>query len=83
YNVGGGNERENIQITKLILKKLHKDNSWIQPVADRLGHDWRYALNCTKLKKMGWQPKCPFSKALDETIKWYIKNQWWWKPLVK
>ena len=83
YNVGGGNERQNIQITKLILEKLNKNNSWIQPVADRLGHDWRYALDCAKLKKMGWRPKYPFPKALDETIKWYVKNQWWWKPLVK
>ena len=83
YNIGGGNEKQNIQITKLILKKLNKNNSWIQPVADRPGHDWRYALDCAKLKKLGWRPKYQFSKALDETIKWYIKNQWWWKPLAR
>ncbi|MDD2646805.1 MAG: dTDP-glucose 4,6-dehydratase [Patescibacteria group bacterium] len=83
YNIGGGNELPNVVLTKSILKALKKDNSWIQPVADRLGHDWRYALDCTKIKKLGWQPKYNFEKAIDETIKWYVNNPWWWKPLIK
>jgi dTDP-glucose 4,6-dehydratase len=81
YNIGGGNELPNIILTKSILKALKKDNSWINPVADRLGHDWRYALDCTKMKKLGWQPKYNFEEALDETIKWYVNNPWWWTPL--
>jgi len=83
YNIGGGNELSNLKLTKTILKQLGKNNSWIQPVADRLGHDWRYALDCTKIKKLGWRPKYKFNQAIKETINWYLKNKWWWEPLAK
>lgn len=79
YNIGGGNEKENIELTKIILKQLNKDESWIKYVPDRLGHDWRYALDCSKIKKLGWQPKYKFEKAIAETIDWYKNNQWWWE----
>jgi len=83
YNIGGGQEKQNIEITKTILKNLGKDESWIEYVTDRLGHDWRYALDCRKIEKLGWRPKYKFEEAIRETIEWYKNNQWWWKPLVK
>ena len=83
YNVAGGNERTNLEITKLILKELKKPESLIEFVKDRLGHDRRYSLTHNKIKKLGWKPKCKFENALRETVKWYLNNQWWWKKLKK
>jgi dTDP-glucose 4,6-dehydratase len=81
YNIGGGNELQNIQITKMILALMGKDASWIQPVKDRLGHDFRYSLDCTKVKKLGWKPRSKFKQALEKTVQWYIDNPKWWKPI--
>jgi dTDP-glucose 4,6-dehydratase len=81
YNIGGGNELTNLEITHRILKALGKDESMIRYVEDRKGHDFRYSLDCSKLKKMGWKPQYDFDTALDATIKWYIDNRWWWEPL--
>ncbi|NCO11506.1 dTDP-glucose 4,6-dehydratase [Candidatus Pacearchaeota archaeon CG_4_9_14_0_2_um_filter_39_13] len=81
YNIGGGNEIKNIDLTRKILKNLKKDNSWIEEVADRLGHDLRYSLDCNKIRNLGWKPKFNFDDALKKTIKWYNGNSDWWKPL--
>jgi dTDP-glucose 4,6-dehydratase len=81
YNIGGGNELTNLEITHRILKALGKDESMIRYVEDRKGHDFRYSLDCSKLQKMGWKPKYDFNTALDATIQWYIDNRWWWEPL--
>lgn len=81
YNIGGGNELPNIEITKLILKEMSKDKSWIEYVKDRLGHDRRYSLDCTKIHKLGWKPKFDFENAIKETIEWYKNNIDWWKKL--
>ncbi len=81
YNIGGGNELTNITITNLILKHLNKDKSFIEHVKDRPGHDLRYALDCEKIKKMGWRPKYNFSQAIKQTIDWYKNNPEWWKKL--
>jgi dTDP-glucose 4,6-dehydratase len=81
YNIGGGNELTNLEITHRTLKALGKDKSMIRYVEDRKGHDFRYSLDCTKLKKMGWKPAYDFNAALDQTIQWYIDNRWWWEPL--
>jgi dTDP-glucose 4,6-dehydratase len=81
YNIGGGNELTNLYITHRILKTLGKDQSMIRYVEDRKGHDFRYSLDCSKLKKMGWKPAYDFDAALDRTIQWYIDNRWWWEPL--
>jgi dTDP-glucose 4,6-dehydratase len=81
YNIGGGNERPNLEITEYILKKLEKPKSLMSFVPDRKGHDWRYSLDCSKLHKLGWKPKHNFEAALDETIHWYIENRWWWEKL--
>jgi dTDP-glucose 4,6-dehydratase len=81
YNVGGDNERTNLDITQKILEMTGKDTSSIEYVQDRPGHDFRYSLDCTKLKRMGWKPEYDFEQGLEETIQWYQKNQWWWHPL--
>ena len=81
YNIGGGNEKTNIEITKKILTFLNKDESLIEYVTDRPGHDFRYSLDCSKLQTMGWSPRYSFEEGLKETIEWYIRNEWWWRPL--
>src|SRR6185436_15288147 len=81
YNLGGSNERHNIDVTHLILKLLDKPKFLIKPVADRPGHDRRYALDCAKLKALGWTPSRDFETAMAETVEWYSKNEWWWRPI--
>lgn len=78
YNIGGHNERQNIQIVKLILEALGKDESLIEFVADRLGHDRRYAIDADKIRnELGWKPKYTFETGIKETIQWYLDNQDW------
>ena len=78
YNVGGNNEKSNIEIVKTILKELNKDESLISYVKDRLGHDRRYAIDATKLRKeLGWKPKYNVNDGLKQTIKWNIDNDSW------
>lgn len=81
YNIGGGNEKTNLEITQIILNELGKDESSIEYVNDRLGHDLRYALDIEKVKNLGWQPRYTFEDAIEETIKWYQENEDWWKKL--
>ncbi len=81
YNIGGGNEIPNIQITKSILALLGKDESHMQYVADRPGHDRRYSLDSSKMHILGWHPRFDFETALKHTIEWYKANEQWWKPL--
>ena len=81
YNIGGGNERTNLEITDRILKKLEKPQSLMTFVKDRLGHDRRYSVDCSKIADLGWQPKHNFEEALDKTISWFMENNWWWKKL--
>jgi len=83
YNIGGGNELPNIKITKIILEEMGKDESWIQYVKDRPGHDRRYSLDCAKISKLGWKPKFKFENAIRDTITWYKENANWWKRLKK
>ncbi|MBI5347242.1 MAG: dTDP-glucose 4,6-dehydratase [Candidatus Aenigmarchaeota archaeon] len=83
YNIGGGNEMPNIEITKLILSRLNKPESLITFVKDRPGHDKRYSLDFSKIKKLGWQPRFSFEDAMKQTVDWYVDNRWWWEPLVK
>ena len=78
YNIGGHNEKENIEIVKLILKELNKPESLIKFVKDRLGHDRRYAIDSTKItEELGWKPKYTFETGIIETINWYLDNQDW------
>ncbi len=83
YNIGAGNEMPNIEIVKLILKKLNKDEELIEYVKDRLGHDRRYAIDSTKIKKeLGWLPEYDFANAIEKTINWYLENTNWWKKII-
>lgn len=81
YNIGADNEKTNKEITEIILKGLGKDESSIEYVKDRPGHDRRYALDSTKLKKLGWKPEYGFEQAMKETIEWYKNNPDWWKKI--
>jgi dTDP-glucose 4,6-dehydratase len=81
YNIGGGNERRNIEITESILDRLGKPRSLVRHVQDRPGHDRRYALDCSKIRALGWSPRTPFERGLEETIAWYAENRSWWQPI--
>lgn len=83
YNIGGNNEKENIEIVKIILKYLNRSNDLIEFVEDRLGHDKRYAIDSTKIKsELGWKPKYTFEKGINETIDWYLNNKKWLKEVI-
>ena len=78
YNIGGNNEKQNIDIVKLILKQLNKDESLIEFVKDRLGHDRRYAIDSSKIQsELGWQPEYTFEVGIEQTIQWYLDNRDW------
>jgi len=82
YNVGGESEKRNIDIVRMILRLLGKDESYIKFVKDRPGHDYRYALDNTKIKKeLGWKPKIDLETGLAKTVEWYGNNPFWWMPL--
>ena len=84
YNIGAGNEKPNVWITKKILEILEKPETMIKPVADRLGHDRRYSVDCSKIEKeLGWKPEVDFEEALHKTVHWYVNNEKWWRPLKK
>ncbi|KMY50343.1 dTDP-glucose 4,6-dehydratase [Peribacillus loiseleuriae] len=78
YNVGGHNERTTLEVVKTIIHKLGKSESLLEFVKDRKGHDKRYAINPTKLEKLGWIPNFSFEIGLTQTIQWYLDNKWWW-----
>ncbi|KJS00169.1 MAG: spore coat protein [Peptococcaceae bacterium BRH_c4a] len=82
FNIGGGNERTNIEIATGILRILNKPLTLLRFVEDRSGHDRRYAVNYGKiLDRLGWRPEMPFSAGLEETVGWYVKNARWWEGL--
>ena len=83
YNIGASTEMTNIEIVKLILAKLGKDESLIEYVQDRLGHDRRYAIDSSKIKKeLGWSPKYDFANAMEKTVNWYLNNKQWWEKVI-
>lgn len=82
YNIGGNNEKTNIEITKLVLAGLDKPESMIEYVQDRLGHDRRYAIDSSKIQReLGWAPKIAFEEGIKQTISWYLHNRAWWEKL--
>jgi dTDP-glucose 4,6-dehydratase len=81
YNIGGGNDVMNVDLTHRILAALGKPTSLITPVADRPGHDRRYCLDTSKLRTLGWAPQVPFEDGLRRTVEWYQREQWWWRPI--
>jgi len=81
YNVGTGTEMHNIDMARLILRLLGTPESLIQPVRDRPGHDRRYALDVSKIRALGWEPNHTCGEAIEKTTRWYIDNEWWWRPI--
>ncbi|MED4636240.1 dTDP-glucose 4,6-dehydratase [Peribacillus frigoritolerans] len=82
YNVGGHNERTNLEVVKAIINTLGKSEDLIEFVEDRLGHDKRYAIDPTKLEKIGWKPTYNFETGIAQTINWYRDNKDWWKKII-
>lgn len=83
YNIGSDDHVSNITLTKKLLKNMKQPLSMIQYVADRPGHDFRYALDYKKIQKLGFKPQTSFEEALQKTIEWYCANPWWWQKLKK
>jgi dTDP-glucose 4,6-dehydratase len=81
YNVGTGTEMRNVDMTHLILELLGKPASLIRHVADRPGHDRRYALDVTKICGLGWEPDHTCEEAIEKTVRWYVDNEWWWRKI--
>ena len=81
YNIGGGNEIANRDLTHRLLGLVGKTSTLIKAVVDRPGHDRRYSLDSTKLRGLGWTPQTPFDAGLQKTVEWYRRNEWWWRPI--
>ena len=83
YNIGGGTELTNRELTELLLEKTGTDWSRVVPVDDRKGHDRRYSVDITKSgAELGYAPQVPFDQGLSDTVQWYRDNESWWRPLV-
>ena len=82
YNIGGGNERKNLEIAKEILRYLSLPEAMLEFVPDRPGHDFRYSIQCSKVQRLGWKPQVGFEEGLQKTVDWYRTNEWWWLHLV-
>ena len=82
YNIAGGNERTNLDITRMILEKLGKPQTLLKHVKDRPGHDRRYALDCSRIKdELGWEPETSLEQGISRTVEWYVANQPWWQKI--
>ncbi len=81
YNLGGGNEMTNLELTRAILERLDKPISLVRRVPDRPGHDRRYSVDSARIRALGWQPAHSFEDALAETVRWYQEREDWWRPL--
>jgi dTDP-glucose 4,6-dehydratase len=83
FNIGGGRELSNIELTRVILSAMGAGEENIEKVTDRLGHDFRYSLNIEKIERdLGYKPEINFDLGISQTIEWYKNNEEWWKPLV-
>jgi dTDP-glucose 4,6-dehydratase len=81
YNCGGPDECENIEVVRRILELTGRDESLIEYVTDRPGHDRRYSLGSEKLRALGWEPRVRFAEGIAATVQWYRENAWWWEPI--
>jgi len=82
YNISSREEKTNLEVVKTILSIMGKDESLIEFVEDRPGHDLRYSLDSSKIRELGWKPKHSFKEGIRKTVEWYMQNEWWWKPLI-
>ena len=83
YNIGGHNERTNLEVVKTILKILGKSEDLIEFVTDRKGHDQRYAIDPTKIsRELGWTPQTKFDDGIKKTVAWYLNNRAWWEKII-
>jgi dTDP-glucose 4,6-dehydratase len=83
YNIGGHNERTNLEVVHTILRELRKPDSLIHFVADRPGHDLRYAIDAAKItNELGWKPETSFDQGIGKTVKWYLENREWWEEIL-
>jgi len=80
-NISSGEEKTNLEVVSEILTIMEKPDL-VEFVEDRPGHDIRYSLDSSRIRKLGWKPKYSFSDGLKETVEWYLENEWWWKPLA-
>jgi dTDP-glucose 4,6-dehydratase len=83
YNIGAGNELTNLELTSHLLALTGRDDSFIEPVEDRLGHDRRYSVNIDKISSLGWSLDRSFEQSLESTVAWYRDNRDWWEPLKR
>ena len=83
YNVGAGEEHENVELTRLIVEQLGADSALVRHVEDRAGHDRRYSLDTTKVRSLGWQPRRSWDDGVRATIDWYRDNRDWWEPIKR
>jgi dTDP-glucose 4,6-dehydratase len=81
YNAGGPDEMENIDVVRRILELTGADESLIEHVTDRPGHDRRYSLSSDKVRALGWEPAVRFEEGIERTVEWYRDNEWWWGPI--
>jgi dTDP-glucose 4,6-dehydratase len=81
YNIGANDERRNIDVARRIVKLLGKSRDLIKFVPDRAGHDRRYAVNCRKLRALGWKTEIAFEEGLEKTVSWYVENESWWRKI--
>lgn len=82
YNIGANHEKKNIEVAEKIIELLRRSKNLIKPVSDRLGHDRRYAVDCGRLRSLGWKPEQDFEKSIEKTVRWYSDNQDWWKKII-
>jgi dTDP-glucose 4,6-dehydratase len=81
YNIGTGKETNGLDVARTVLRLLGKSEELIQPVADRAGHDYRYALDTSRIRGLGWEPEVRFEEGMEQTVAWYREHQDWWRPL--
>ena len=81
YNIGAGEEHPNIEIARRIIELTGADEALLTFVSDRPGHDWRYSLDSRKIRRLGWRPRVGFDEGLERTVRWYTKNEPWWRPV--
>ena len=81
YNCGGPDECENLEVVRRVLELTGREDSLIEFVTDRPGHDRRYSLASGKLRGLGWEPRMRFEQGLERTVEWYRDNAWWWEPI--